>query len=897
MFLLKYGKNDVQKILRPLFFISLTVVFVSNLIGCGDVELKNQDTISPARATEMHKKIRTEGAENAERVLVKFKSTTGGASRSRSMSNAGLVQSGMFALVPGLTLAEPSPGFTVVEALDALNNDPLVAYAEPDILLTLDVIPDDNGYSNQYGLNNTGQTGGVINADISMESAWDLQTGNNVIVAIIDSGVDYNHVDLSANMWTNIAEIPGNRIDDDRNGYIDDVRGWNFNANNNNPMDDNDHGTHIAGIIGAKSNNGIGIAGINWNIKIMPLKFMNSRGQGRASAAISALEYAVNNGARISNNSWGGGSYSQALFDAIQAAHSANHLFVAAAGNSGQNIDRRPQYPSSYNSPNIISVGASDHTDRIAIFSNYGRQTVDLLAPGVSIYSTVRNNTYREMSGTSMAAPFVAGVAALLVAEQDTLSITNLKMTLLDNVDLTDAANDTVSGGRLNAFSSLSSIIVAPQPIDTTPVEVTPVIDAPVVDNPPVESPAPVTGQPVDTPAPTLNDVVIIPNVIEVAIGASSQLTASGGVPPYTWFVDKPNYASIDPDSGVFTGLTVGTVLVTAVDSVGTQSLQYPISLIGMQIIPDQLDKIRLTETKKFFANGGVGPYQWTVSDSSVVSSVVGGVEGSELTLLPQKVGSFSVTLTDSMQNEVSTSVIIIFVEPLILLPEQSTLQVDETQQLIASGGTSPYMWVSSNINIVDVDSGGVVTAKGAGSATITVQDFVDQTQSVIVTVGQPVNITSTTSLLGVSETLQLVASGGDGNYFWNSVDASLANVDNGGVITTFSPGFVTIELTDGQGEKANIVLEIRQINVTTPVNSLNVGDSGFSLNFAGTSGAVTWSISNAAIANVDSTGFFSPVAAGVVTVTATDGDGFSGSVEITVIAAAPTTTFGGGHH
>ena len=875
----------------------ITIVILSlTVFACNDVTPVKQQDNSQVRPSAYMPRVITDGAENANQILIKFKSDVGGASRSRALNNAGLTQSGTFSLVPGLTLAQPQPGLTVLETLNNLVSDPLVAYAEPDYLLSAMLSVNDPDYSNQYGLNNTGQNGGTANADISIEAAWDTQTGADIIVAVIDSGVDYTHQDLSANMWTNVAEIPGNRIDDDNNGYVDDVRGWNFSGNNNNPMDDNNHGTHIAGVIGAKSNNGIGVTGINWNVKIMPLKFMYSGGQGRTSSAINALEYAIANGAKISNNSWGGGSYSQALFDAIQAANRAGHLFVAASGNDGSNNDRTAHYPTSYNLPNIISVGASDNTDSIANFSNFGSQTVDLLAPGVSVYSTIRNNGYRSMSGTSMATPFVTGVAALLLAERSDLPLPNLKSAILDNTDTIAAAGNTVSGGRLNAFSALSAVTALAPVIP--PTDVTPTLD-----------PAPISAPTTPPTQPTITEVTITPNIINVAIGASAQLSATGGVEPYTWSVDKSAYANIDPDTGVFTGLTVGTVLVTVIDSAGSQSASYLVNLVNMQILPDPFTEVLLAETKILSANGGTGPYLWSVSDTTVVEITNVAADGSEITLTPLKVGSFEVTLTDSSQNTAVTGAVSVLVEPLALSPTQADLLINETLQLIASGGTSPYTWSTSNTNIASVDGGGLLMAKSSGDVTITVTDSAEKSLSVLVSVGGALTINTANTLFSPNETIQLAVSGGDGNYQWFSSNDAIATVDNTGFFTAVAADFVTISVTDGLGQTDSVDIEIREVTVTSPVSNVAAGDPGFIISANGGSGNITWTVSRAALAAIDSTGFFNPIAEGTVTVTATDADGFFGSVDITITALtatptpdpapAPTTPVNtnGGHH
>ncbi|MBP0018453.1 MAG: S8 family serine peptidase [Cyanobacteria bacterium SBLK] len=318
----------------------------------------------------------------------------------------------------------------------------------------------DPSFNRLWGLNNTGQTGGRFDADIDAPEAWQHQKGSkSVVVAVIDTGGDYRHQDLAANTWRNTREIAGNGIDDDRNGFVDDVYGYDFRNNDGDPMDDHGHGTHVAGTIGAVGNNNIGVVGVNHNVSLMHLKFLGANGSGSTLDAVRAVKYATQMGADVINASFGGGGYSKALADAILQAHNAGTVFVAAAGNNRSNNDTRPYYPTNYTAPNVISVAATDHNDRLASFSNYGRTTVDLGAPGVNILSTTPGNRYGYKSGTSMAAPHVAGAAALLLAENPNLTPTQIKDILMKTTDsVSDLQGKTVTGGRLNLNRALQSL-------------------------------------------------------------------------------------------------------------------------------------------------------------------------------------------------------------------------------------------------------------------------------------------------------------------------------------------------------------------------------------------------------------------------------------------------------
>src|SRR6266540_429935 len=290
---------------------------------------------------------------------------------------------------------------------------------------------------------------------------WGVSTGSrNVVVGVIDTGVDFGHPDLAPTMWINPGEdCPGcraNGVDDDGNGYVDDWRGWDFVNHDNDPFDDAGHGTHVAGTIGAAGNNGIGISGVNWNVSIMALKFLSASGTGSTADAVSAILYASAEGAVVTNNSWGGEDFSQALRDAIAAADASGSLFVAAAGNSFADTDTEPNYPSSFDLPNVVSVAATDASDRRAWFSNYGRRTVDLGAPGTNIYSTWPGRSYRYEDGTSMATPHVSGAAALAKAAFPDATAVGLKALLLRTVDPNSAlAASSTTGGRLNVNSAV----------------------------------------------------------------------------------------------------------------------------------------------------------------------------------------------------------------------------------------------------------------------------------------------------------------------------------------------------------------------------------------------------------------------------------------------------------
>lgn len=357
-----------------------------------------------------------------------------------------------------------SRNMDVVSLIRELSAQPEVEYAEPNYIVHADAIPNDSAFNNLWGLRNSGQKiqgiTGVPDADISATWAWDVSGGSrDNVIGVVDSGVDYNHPDLAANMWsapTAFTVVIGGQTIRCEAG----THGFDAITKTCDPMDDDGHGTHVAGTVGAVGNNGIGVAGVNWTASMMGLKFLGAQGRGTTADAINAIEFAIQakkyfaatKGAnvRILNNSWGGTEFSRALLDQVNRANTSDMLFVAAAGNNSSNNEYVARYPANYNAPNVVTVAATDNRDALASFSNYGKTRVHLGAPGVGVYSAINGGSYAYLSGTSMAAPHVAGAAALALA-RCALSTSNLKSTLLNNVDpVPSLSATTATGGRLN---------------------------------------------------------------------------------------------------------------------------------------------------------------------------------------------------------------------------------------------------------------------------------------------------------------------------------------------------------------------------------------------------------------------------------------------------------------
>jgi subtilisin family serine protease len=366
---------------------------------------------------------------------------------------------------------------------------------------------------------------------LNMTSVWDKSTGSNsVIVAVVDTGVDYNHPDLASNIWRNTREIAGNGIDDDGNGYVDDIYGANFITGSGDPMDDNGHGTHCSGTIGARGNNSTGIAGVNWNVKIMGLKFLSASGSGSTWGALNALTYGRTMKERgenivLSSNSWGGGGYSSALATEIERWRIADMLVVVAAGNSSSNNDAAPSYPASYPSDNIISVAAIASDGSLASFSNYGASSVDIGAPGVQIPSTYPSNRYVYLSGTSMACPHVSGAAALLKAYSGNLSSAAIKAALLNGArGNPNLSGKTLTGGELDTLGAMS--LVPDSPYNPTPApSPTPTLTPTMT---PTATPTPVPPTPTPTATPVAGSLVLRV-IADTGLGMSQvQVTVSG---------------------------------------------------------------------------------------------------------------------------------------------------------------------------------------------------------------------------------------------------------------------------------------------------------------------------------------------------------------------------------
>ena len=357
--------------------------------------------------------------------------------------------------VAGLEVLEVPPGVDVQEAAAQAEALPQVLYAEPNYTYRIATVPNDPLYRQLWALGPSNRSG--MNSGIDAPSAWEAVVGSpSVTVAVVDSGVDATHPDLAGNMWINPGEggdVAANGVDDDGNGFVDDAQGWDWIDDDNTPADPLGHGTHTAGTVGAVGNNGVGISGVSWSVRLMALRVIDGSGAGFASDVAAAFTYAARAGAQIVNASLTGPEPSQAMYDAIAAAPQT--LFVVAAGNESKNTDLSPSYPCSFDLPNLICVAATGQFNELAPFSNWGPRSVDLAAPGMRIVSTWPGGGYAEGMGTSAASPHVAGAAALVWARSSG-GAPAVRDALLRGVEpLVELRGRTATGGRLNAAGAL----------------------------------------------------------------------------------------------------------------------------------------------------------------------------------------------------------------------------------------------------------------------------------------------------------------------------------------------------------------------------------------------------------------------------------------------------------
>jgi len=412
--------------------------------------------------------------------VVKLKSSSSIMSTRNMESVLGAHIKRMINTQEGLILVQRPVVETRDGAIQTLAHNPMVEYAEPNYIYRVNggsaTLPTDGKLDKLWGMMNTGAVydgdegsiTGKAGIDIDAKRAWQIETGSHdVVVAVIDTGVNYRNPELEPNIFVNQAEKNGQTgVDDDANGFVDDIYGYDFAAKDADPMDVYGHGTHVSGTIGAAANNGDGVVGVAWNVRILPVRFLGDDGSGNLADAVSSIDYATKMKANIMSNSWGGGGFSQALQDAITRAKDAGILFVAAAGNNSNDNDASPEYPASYPVDNVVSVAAIDPTGAVASFSNFGKTSVHLAGPGVNVLSyTMRG--LESWSGTSMATPHVTGVAVLLYSQDMSQSYATIKQRLLASArPLTTLRGRVATAGLVNAYYALTNTVAPGDPND-----------------------------------------------------------------------------------------------------------------------------------------------------------------------------------------------------------------------------------------------------------------------------------------------------------------------------------------------------------------------------------------------------------------------------------------------
>jgi subtilase family serine protease len=615
-------------------------------------------------------------------LLIKFKPSISADLRKKVHERRGASEIKSIPLAGGtLSRVHLRQGMSVEEAIASFSADDSVEYAEPNYGVTAGALPDDPRFSQLWGLHNTGQSGGTVDADIDAPEAWDITTGDrSVVVAVIDTGVDLHHVDLAQNAWTNEAELNGaSGIDDDGNGYIDDVHALDVLHKGEDDVVPGEHGTHVAGIIGAVGNNGLGIAGVAWKVSILPCTFMDAAGNGYVDGAVECLEYVralKERGVNIvaTNNSWGTTGYSQALYDAINAQRGI--LFITGAGNRSVDNDAAvPHFPAKFYLPNIVAVAATDDSDALAWFSNFGRRSVAVAAPGEDILSTLPGDTYGTSSGTSSSAPYVAGIAALLKAQdpdRDWRAVRNLILSGGDAVE--SLQKKTITGRRANARGSLTCL---DRPVFSAlkfPSTAT------------VGTPATISALSINCGAPAgpvTMKTLFSGEVIELADdGLGADLAAGDGIFSSTWTPTVVNDV-------LFFSSSAGAETIAPQLTVTTRSLSF--GMVGSAY------------SRTLTAAGGVPPYAWSITSGALPGGLTLNGSTGEISGTPAAAGTFNFTVlaADAKASSASASLSLTVYETLTITTSAlapGAVGTAYTQTMRASGGLSPYTWSAAGL-------------------------------------------------------------------------------------------------------------------------------------------------------------------------------------------------------
>lgn len=870
-------------------------------------------------------------------LLVKFNSNVAFAEQQEILKKFNLTEIQDFGFLPGLIHARVNSPRDTRNIVSALKQNTEIAYVEPDYPIVTNALVNSNtSPANKVSARN--------NHEADPSSAI-TQTANPKTIAVLDTGIDFSHENLKENRWQNPNESPRDDVDNDHNGWADDIYGWNFVEDDNFPLGISDHGTHVAGIIAGIVNQEETLP-LTKNSKIVALRVLDDEGNGFVSSVLGAFDYIVENEIPLSNNSWGLKSDSQALRDALQQLAKVNHLLIVAAGNDQADIDAVPYYPASYDSSNIIAVTALTQNNELAPFANFGKNSIDFGAPGEAIVSTSLHDSFSTLSGTSMASAFVSGIALRLLTKHPDFTKNEIKTWLLSNAKTDSNLNNiAISSG---AFSNLNEIVTK--------------IAGNTGSAPPVDggSDEP-TNISISSPAPS------------VIIGDTLQLDITGGTPPYTWQTNNAALATIDAN-GLLSAFTVGSVSVFAIDSnrdqsntlaitinsqsedldppVDSDNSQPPVisldatevrlgntlpigieddsalftwvtsndsvsienneltaltpgnvtiwlednsdqksnelslTILPMELAPANLSEMAINERLTVSVKGGFPPFTWTILNESVASLLRDEVDSSAIEIIPLKTGITRLEVLDAQGNLAFIESLEISIPPLNVKPSAAQLNIGQQLQLDVTGGTSNYDFVSDDTSIAVVDINGQITAFNAGATTIRVIDTEQQIRLVNINVNPNLTLTSSRLILSPDETETLVVTGTNNSLQWFSSDSSILSVNSQGIVTANSVGIASISVLDSKTQQTGTIkLEVRQINITSPVQTISAGTQPIQLYASGGAAPYFWSVSDASIASVDSQGILTPLSSGIVDIIATDNSGFEATKTLTITA------------
>ena len=852
-------------------FIFVTMLFM--LTACSNDDSSN--TGAPT-VTESETPVINVDINSLSGILVKFNASVNYENQQSILEKNGLKEVQNYSFLSGLIYAESNNGNSIEETLSQLKNNENIVYAEADYEISTSSFNTESNTAIQNKVNAREST--------NENDQTIIQPKTNAI-GILDTGIDFTHNSLSENMWINVNETPLNGIDDDHNGWVDDIYGWNFVNNHNNPIDDNNHGTHIAGIVTGNFNNNVNTA--NQGIKLVALKVLDRNGKGNISSLLGAFDYMVKNDISISNNSWGLELNSEALKDALQQLAQTDHLLIVAAGNKSINIDDTPFYPASYNLANIITVSALDESGKLAEFSNYGGKTVHVGANGAAITSTGINNSVTTLSGTSMAAAFVSGVAIRVQEEIKDVTSQEIKTWLINHAEQDDTLNDVmISASKLENLDVLLADIQTVSNDVTIDVSIETPIDNTDVDDAIIDINVPNTNS-TETSNNTPDAATDIPSIsvdnTSISINEIKEITIAGGIAPFTFSTSDSNVAMID-ESGFITALTAGTAEISLTDANGLNSNTITLNVVELKILPENINQVAIQDRLTLNVSNGLPPYSWFVSDESIAAIVVNENDDSEIELRPSQSGTISITVQDATGNNAIIDNIQIDLPQLIVNPSAINLNRGQNILLRVDGGTSPYSYQSSDENIVVIDDSGMVSALVEGSASITVTDSEGQVGLASIIVNPNLTVSTAKHILDVNETITIDALGAVGSLSWASSNSMILSVDQTGLVSAQDlPGTAIINVMDAAGRRGSVLIEVRQVTLTSPSSTVVVGDPAMQLNAQGGSTPYSWSVDDPTVAQINLSGFFSGIKAGSVIVTATDADGFSSTISVTV--------------